>query len=474
MKLYKRLILLAAVVIISVVGYFVARDIIAKNSPRPIYELNPVIANYISTDVTEVTIYNDGMVMNLKQKEEVTENEAGQRVVKKVWYLEGEEDVRLNQDRIQGLVISATNLTGKNIIEEKASDLNQYGLTGDYYVRIKTVHGVEYTITLGDLLYNRDGFYAMRDDNRTVYSISVYPAQRMYITRAELLDLRIFTGTVLDVERVTLVRNNELIYSIAADKNFIWLMKEPVDAKGNINLVDELVKKSTELFIKKYVDLSPEDLAEYSLDKPRYEITLKIRGKDTTLLIGREDIREGVFYAMIKGIDEVFTVDSKTLTFLDDPTVNLLVEFQYTPDFKLLRSIETEVNGMNLLFEIGFNEEVGMNDYKFNGKSINRIDAQLITFGVFYYGASTLVPVTEIDADWEVAGDPLITMKYTYTDGNSETIEFYEKDDNNCYFVRNGRYTGLTVSKNYLVEGYIPLVELIYTGELMREWGIEN
>ncbi|MFO7635780.1 MAG: DUF4340 domain-containing protein [Clostridia bacterium] len=477
MKLYKRLIILGVVLVVSVVGFFVGRDLIIKNAPRPIYELNPVVANYRSTDVIEVSMYNQGETMTLRQRDDILEDASGQRVVQKVWYIVGEEDVKVNQARVNGLVINATNLTGRNIIEEDAKDLEQYGITGEYFVRIKTVQGVEYTVSLGDLLYNRDGFYAMRDDNRRVYSIAVSSALSLYATRADILDLNIFpTRNILDVESMRLDRDQKLVFTITSDRNYVWLMREPVICKAKIREVDEMIQSSLNLYIKGYVDISPEDLSEYGLDRPRYEMTLIISGKETTMQIGREEIRDGVFYAMVKGVNEVFTVESKTLDFLDSPTMDMVVEYQYTPEFQLLDSIEIQALDMNLLYEITYNEELEVNDYKFNGQSINRFDGTMRTFGVFFYEFATLVPITGIVPEWEITGEPFLSMKYTFNDGYYDNLEFYIKDREHCYYVRNGIYTGLTVSRQYLdeKEGFLKLVELIHTGELQRDFGITN
>lgn len=477
MKLYKSLTILGIFLVLIVVGFFVGRELIARNTPQPIFRHNPVIANYRSADVEEVTIYNEGMVMNLRLRDEVTTKDDGTRQVSRIWYLVGEENVRLNQQRVQGLIIHATSLSGRTVVEENPEDLEMYGLTGNYAIQIRTVQGLEYRLLLGDLLFDRDGFYIMREGVDIVYAISVYPVLQLYATRADLLDLNIFpTRNVLEVERFSLIRNQVHQFSITAHRHFVWMMQEPIVCKAKIPVVDRAIRNTIELSRIEFVDKQPEDLSEYGLDTPSYEITITSAGRTTTLLIGWEDIRTDVFYAMVKGEEGVFTVSSQTLDFLDSPVMDMILEYQYTPDLSLIKYIDFQTQDMQLRFEIGFNEQLQLTDYRFNNQSINRLDRNLIPFGVFFFQSAILVPITSIVPVWDIVGEPFLTMTVHFEDGFSDIIEYYEKDSQNSYFVRNGSYLGFTVCRNYLHEetGFIRLIELIYTGELQKEFGITN
>jgi hypothetical protein len=114
-----------------------------------------------------------------------------------------------------------------------------------------------------------------------------------------------------------------------------------------------------------------------------------------------------------------------------------------------------------------------MLDYTFNGTMINMV-AGAQTWGSFFFQQMISVPVIDLDPDWEIAGEPYGRLVFTYTDEVFETIEYYERDEDTCYFVRNGFYNGLVVDRTYLSreKGFPALVELVLNGsiyELLQE-----
>ena len=93
------------------------------------------------------------------------------------------------------------------------------------------------------MLYNREGFYAMLDGSNTVYSIPIYSANQIYASRAEILDLNIFQGSMNEVDRFSLFKNEELQFTIEAEPNpnVAWILTHPVESRADINNADEMI-----------------------------------------------------------------------------------------------------------------------------------------------------------------------------------------------------------------------------------------
>lgn len=470
MKLYKTLILSVVILAVGIAGFFIVREIVQRNTPSKTYELNTVITNMNSDDVEEVRIDNQGMVLHMKKGSQTTYDSEGNRQIEEVWYLVDEEDTRLSQRIVDGLVIAAANLTATDVIEEEAEDLSQYGLDGSYKIYVKSNNDTEFTLVLGDMLYNREGYYAMVEGDTTVYSISLYSANNLYTTRAEVLDLNIFQGSLDEVSAFSLYRDDELQFTIETEQVVTWILTHPVMARADIGNADEMIGSLLSLAVEEYVDVDPDDLAIYGLDNPRYVVSITIDGEENNLLIGTEDIVNNTFYAMLESKNEVFSVEASTLTFLDNEAIDMAYPLPYLPNITNVKKVDIEIEGMELLFELDYDQEYKMYNYSFNGEPIN-ILLGTQTWGSFFYQQMISVPVSDLEPGWEIEGEPYATMVYTYIDEATETIEYYPRDEESCYFVRNGAYNGLVVDKSFLDKerGLAALVELVIEGKINPE-----
>ena len=316
----------------------------------------------------------------------------------------------------------------------------------------------------------------MLEGDTTIYAISNYSANQIYASRAELLDLNIFQGNLSDVVSFSLYKDDEHKFTVEADANpdIAWIITHPVLSKADIGNADEMINNLLDLSRDEYVDVNPEDLSIYGLDEPSYSITINIDEFDTTMLIGREDRVANKFYARMSDSEEVFTIDASTMTFLDNEAIDMVYAIPYLPRITNVKSVDINITGLdNLLLEISYNADRNMLDYSFNGTMINMV-AGAQTWGSFFFQQMISVPVIELDPEWEISGEPYARLVYTYTDEVFETIEYYERDADTCYFVRNGYYSGLVVDRTYLSRerGFPALVELVLNGsiyELLQE-----
>jgi len=137
--------------------------------------------------------------------------------------------------------------------------------------------------------------------------------------------------------------------------------------------------------------------------------------------------------------------------------------------------VDIDIAGMQMLFELVFDPEMNMLSYKFDGVEINMV-AGIQTWGSFFFQSMISSPVVELEPGWEIEGEPYARLVFTYTDDVSETIEYYERDGETCYFVRNGYYSGLVTDRAYISEdrGFAALVELVKSGRILEEMENES
>jgi len=470
MRMYKAVIISVVVLAVGIAGFFIVREIVERNTPAKVYELNTVITNMRSDDIEELTIYNDGIMMPMQLRSETVYDNDGNKKIIEGWYLANEDEIKLSQSVIDGIVIASSNLVASEVIESEVEDIAKYGLDGSYYVAGKTDKGVEYKIILGSILYNREGYYAMLEGDTTVYAISNYSANQIYASRAELLDLNIFQGSLNEVTSFSLYKDEEIQFTVETDPNpdIVWIITHPVLSKADIGNADEMINNLLDLSRDEYIDVNPDDLSIYGLEYPNYSVTININEVAYTMLIGKEDIISNTFYAKMSDTEEVFSINASTMTFLDNEAIDMVYVIPYIPRLTNVKSVEINFTGVDtLLLEIEFNPEHNLMDYTFNGTLINMV-AGAQTWGSFFFQQMISVPVVELDPDWEISGEPYGRLVYTYTDEVFETIEYYERDEDTCYFVRNGYYSGLVIDRTYISQdrGLPALIELVLTGKI--------
>lgn len=470
MKIYKTAIIVVIVLAVGIAGFFIVREIVKRNTPNTTYELNSVITNVRSDSVIEIIIENDGMILSIEKGTETVYDSDGTKKTLEAWSLRDEPDTALAQDVIDSLAIIASNLVAKEVIAESTDDLSTYGLDKSYSVAVKTEDGIEYKILLGNMLYNRDGYYAKLEDADTIYSIALYSANALYTSRAEILDLNIFKGTLDEVTAFSLFKKGEPKFTIQTESVITWVMTQPVEARADITNADGMIKSLLELAVDEYIDVAPENLDDYGLENPGYTVSITINGEQQIMLIGRENITDNTFFAMMEGKNEVFSVDASTLTFLDNEAIDMVFPYPFIPTITNVKSVDIDIAGTQMLFELNPDPSTNLISYKFDGVEINMV-AGIQTWGSFFFQSMISSPVVKLEPGWEITGKPYAKLIFTYTDDVSETIEYYERDDESCYFVRNGYYSGIVTDRAYISEdrGFAALVTLVKNGKILEQ-----
>jgi len=479
MRQYKIVAISIAAVLIAVIGFFVIREIAMNNVPHTINKLNATLTDYISSDLEELVLYNNGTTYTFRKKDGKVKSDNGEYVTKRIWYIVGEENVEIDQNVLNTLAIMTANLVATDVIDEDPKDTSKYGITDKSVYVIGTLkNGESYKLILGDMLYDRNGYYLMLDGDKAIYSIPLYTAKAMLITRGNLLDLSIFPGALSDVSSFNLIKNGENQFTIVPDEVYHWIITEPITFKGDISKIDTIINNTFALMVKEYVDVKPSDLTIYGLDKPKYELVIESGDTKTKLLLGKENIKDSSYYAMVEGKEEVFSIDSTTLNFLDTPVLGVISPYIYLPQLKYVSSVDVKVAGRKMLFEKVYLEDVKLNDYRFNGESINDIDQKLETFGQFYFSLLISPMVTAVVPEATITGEPYCGMKFTYDDGNFETLKYYitDYDKTKLYVVRNDVYTGVVTDIEFFDEnnGIAAVTDLILSGKIQEDLAKRN
>jgi hypothetical protein len=217
---------------------------------------------------------------------------------------------------VSGITSNLSTLEEQRLIEENASNLGEFGLDKPKVEVTFKAGGQERTLQIGNKTPPGTDVYAKLGDQNRVFLLSSYLESTFNKSTFDLRD-----RTVLKLERdkidsLAVVTPKRTVRFAKAGSE--WELREPIAARADFTSVDSLVSRLNTLQMKSEVTASPENLAEYGLDKPAATVNIGSGSSQATLLLGREATGvEGAIYAKDQSRPAVITVEK---SLLDDVT----------------------------------------------------------------------------------------------------------------------------------------------------------
>jgi hypothetical protein len=131
-----------------------------------------------------------------------------------------------------------------------------------------------------------------------------------------------------DVKKFTITQSQKPRVVCEKSQGNEWQMVEPEKRRANASQINTILSNLSKLRAREFVEQSPKDLKQYSLDKPSYEVSLDLEkgSSPPSLLIGGK-AEGGAYYAKLSDSSSVFTIPSsieenlrKDLTSAEKPT----------------------------------------------------------------------------------------------------------------------------------------------------------
>lgn len=234
------------------------------------------------------------------------------------WQITAPVTDRAAETEVVGLSGSVGQLEVVRVIDEKPTDLKQYGLDPP---RIEIAFVADSgkskgKISIGEKSPTGNGLYARRNDEPRVFLISAF--QETILNRGTF-DLRDKLIVHLQRDKVDGVEVTADGKSVAFKKaGTDWLMTAPLAARADSSTVEGLVGRIETAQMKTIVtsDATAADLKKYGLDKPSLAVTVSLGSAKATLAIGGKG-EDGVHYArdasrsVVIGVDSAFVNDLK-------------------------------------------------------------------------------------------------------------------------------------------------------------------
>ncbi len=474
MKSKVRLLIISAIVLILLVGAFVALKL---TEPKD----NSSDDSSLSSITTKLLFDKDPEKISSVK----IENQSGSYTVTKSgtgYSIDGYEGLPLDDTYLSAILESTASVTAKQVIEENAEDLEKYGLGNDATKVEVTFDDSGKTVKkfrVGKETYTSGQAYFMLDGDKTVYTVESDQFQGVQKDKKYVLSHNFLTEPESDdkypvVDEVTIMTRDKDDYNSIVLKydeslknkdkvDFTYdtehVMVAPVEApliKENATVAVRGLYKvvATEAY---KVHPSEEDLKLTGLDTPSVIYSMKTEGKTYTFKIGNPvDDSSGVYYGYFEGTDIIYTFDSSVLVFTRMSAESMIKKIVTDKGIYELKKLEIVTADKHLTLDIeGTNDDALK--VKLNGKEFDKSVLQ-----AFY----PFILSTPCDALWLAepqTNDCQVKLILTDKFGTESVIEYYDNQYRKSVIKKNGK-SQFTCTASY-VERLIGNIALLEAGE---------
>ena len=225
--------LLVAAIVLAALGgtlYWSNHRKPATSSLTSAAESSPKILDVTPADVSGITIAKaDAPVLTLSK------NEAGK------WQITAPKPLPADQDSVSSLLSNLSPLNSDRLLEEKAADLNAYGLAKPAVeISITEKNRKSEDLLLGDETPTGGGAYAALKGDPRVFIVSSYHKTGLDKTENDLRDKRLLTFDSEKLSRVELTAKKQTV-EFARSKDQ-WQILKPKPLRADQTAVEDLVR----------------------------------------------------------------------------------------------------------------------------------------------------------------------------------------------------------------------------------------
>ncbi len=448
-KYLKFIIILVVLIIVSVVAY-IAVDKSKSNDEQKLMEQGiEKISQFDVSTLKGITVSDSSGTYDLILEE-------------KGWnWGENSAAFRINNTKVSQVAAVLSDLSSTKVIEENAQNLSQYGLENGIEISFSLTDGSKHSVKLGSATPTNTGYYIKKSEENKIYMISTDDGEALYIDRNQIKSPYILDVTSNEITNISLERNQKVIFDAEKNENGTWELISPV---SNVNVdhseISAIVEPSIRVASYKYIEENPTDLSKYGLDTPSYALELATEEQSSKVIFGDipDDDAYGI-YALVSNDDYsevvIFPKDSTVFKKNTEDVINPLL---YGHQNSKIDSVNLTLDGKKIEMSVNSKTKI----YNFNGVEIT--DEERVSLCAEFLQSINTATFNSIDTEAviDTSTTPEIEIKFTFKDDTTDNTALY-KGDNGYYLVRDGKYTGLTVSNET-----VTAIKAAYSGILNR------
>jgi hypothetical protein len=321
-------------------------------------EATPNVLTLKEADITRVELaHHDGETTVLEK-----DAAGGWKITAPVAY-------PVDRDAVTALTAALSTVASEKVVDEKAADLSQYGLTEPALaVTVRLKDGKSKKVAIGDAAAIGSAFYASAQGDSHVYTVATYTKEALDKNSANLRDRRLLTFNADKLARVVLAAHKtETEFGKNASGD--WQIVKPKPYRADVFSVDDLVRrlKDVKLDPTLSVDDQKKTAATFGSAAPVAVVTVTDANGSQKLEIRKvkaKEEKDDKYFVRSSVVEGVYAVEATTAKTFD----------KTTDDFRNKR-----------IFDFGFNDP-------------SRVD---------YHSAKVQTTVSKAGEKWFRGGKPL-------------------------------------------------------------------
>ncbi len=267
------------------------------------------------------------------------------------WRLTQPEALTADEAEVSGLTSNLASLEVQRVIDEKPSDLKEYGLDpARIEVAFKSA-GKEHKLLLGQKTPTGSDMYARVADQPRVFLVSSY-LESMF--NKSTFDLRDKTILKIDRDKVDRLEIDTADRTITVGKQGPeWQITSPFQARADFSAIEGILGRLNASPIKAITVPEVKDsktLKEYGLDKPVVTVHVFSGSSQAGLAVGKA-AAEGTVYAKDLSRPMVFTIESALADELKKPADEFRLKDLFDARAFNTTRVEITRQGQTLAFE---------------------------------------------------------------------------------------------------------------------------
>jgi hypothetical protein len=232
------------------------------------------------------------------------------------WMLTAPVQAKADQRSVDDILDGLAEGKRDRVVAEQAADLAEFGLKEpSLVVEAKVKDAATPTVLqFGARTPTMTGYYARQGEQNTVLMVPSNVHSKFDKTVFSLRDKTLLTLEQAQLKRLEVHLEDGLI-AVESEADGGWKMVAPLAAKADKTKVNDLVSAVNAARVKEFIDDTPQDLAQYGLNPPRWRLTFFVGDEraEKSLLIGGEDTAKSGVHVKRGATDSVFLVETKLL-----------------------------------------------------------------------------------------------------------------------------------------------------------------
>lgn len=408
--------------------------------------------------------------------------------------LDGFDGLPLDRSTIRSSVSTFANANYLDLVFEDTAgmDLSTYGLTEPSTTVTASFGGRTYTLYLGGATSGITGQYCMLEGNPALYAVSNSLASTLDVNPNTYLDKTIldsYKNSEEDPEVTLTIHRPDLPEDIVVEPTDTsrygdssltimasrYEMTSPVVTLVDPDLETELIFNIFGSDAEDVVASNPTQaqLEEYGLASPAAVVTMTWDDTGIVLTIGNEVTLDGTACRYVMKDDSVlvYVVDEELLPWVDYTADDLVSSIPLVPYIQNVSAMTISFNGEEHTFHLSQVPTGGTNangeaatetHVEYNGSELDGDN-----FAVWYQLVMSC-QANGINRS-EVTSDPVMTVTYQYSNGTTDTVQYYDMGNRVIVVSVNGA-EAVTTSISFVNKVQSELQKLLNGEEVNMNW----